>query len=1560
MASAKSAPSVPAAKVKAAVALCSVIGAAGVIEPSANSFQLEWALDSGAGENLSSIGAFENQGVPRSWLQEYTTVTSHPLTFETGGGAKAADTTIGFEGDKAGEGIVYMLKNCPYVRSLGKLVQKGFSFFWGPDYEPTIVPPHVPFQVSCDVSQCHVADRVDHCVPIFRETVTFCHGMPASASMDVEPSVPAYDADAVVMAHEAEEVIPDAVEAFLRDDGMLVHSLEGPKGDVPSGSKDPKPKGFDDSVPLDSPKGESSHSKVPIDHLLTHLPAHHGCDVCREAKLRAKAHRRYANQSSAVRDARIIEAPTKFMQRICIDHLESTEPGTRGEMYALACVDQFSGVLFAYPCKSKNQQTVEWSLRHFMGNRGTPVVISDRYPSILAAIKAVGLASDPTPPNSTVKNPLAESTIHILRQGTRSLLLQAGLDAEHWPRAMQCFAFQYNVNTPPSNHDGSLRFDVHRHDHALPAGVEGPEVPVPDVDSKLHLALGYQPEPRLLPYGCFVWYLGKIKDPTAPKSFSPNGKAAMYLGPEVVPGMGCKDVHILLDLTLLTSRGEIREILTRDFIPPTGSWLFPLTRVFMLKSPHALLDTPDPPDDDPDANADDGDVPRNRAITKRRVHQYGPTDLCDGCLNGTYQHTSACRQRFNRLLDAAEPLPRGDEALETSSNAVHEDQVDDIFRLFDTVIPSDVDVEPVDPLDLDLIPECPPKTPSQHEEDTPVSPSHSESSAESWFDESVIGEVVRAPGGVARRKGKGLLIEFCCQENSALSKVAEALDVSYLGITKESFNVEDDQNFHQLICWVQDEIQQGNGPIHLWGSLPCTVWSPWQRMAIHKFGKEYEEKLLQRRLKSLNMVEKFHELAEVVQLSKGGSSSFEWSKDAEGWQEPVVQSCMNSLGMKSVQFDGCAFDLELDGKRPKRQWIVQTTNERLVKELETKKCSHEKGFHDLLEGSLTKKSGFYNMSMAICLISTLFPGVILDQVPACPVMPFRLDPHRTRLQDFHTPEICVLATIHKLLSRDEMRNDPMAIEAIKEEGRGVRAKDVWLDSTVMEKSERLAKAKREGKVIHIAEVMPIASIKHWESPDRRRYKGRLVFRGDVVKDTWGAAAQFGALYSAPTNTQAINLAVFYGLLKGHKLTAADCTRAFLQAMLLMDEETYVVLPQELWLESWHGKYRQPTVRLQKALYGHPLASACWEMHLRQVLVGDLGLKPVDGHPSVFRCDKTGLLVVVYVDDVLLSGPEQFHDRFWSSLRKYIELDDPEPLNQFIGRNHVIEGPKCIFNMTDYCQQVIDLYVEVVEGKVNFRNVSTPYVNENMLTQQDFEVQGQVSQKASSVLMKLLWVCRLARPDLAYAINSLSTQVTRWSRNSDKQLYRLVSYLYTTKDLCLVSQVYDEPENCTIDLFCDADLGGCPFTARSTSGLYLVIRGDKGTFCPITWKSRRQTHVARSTADAELNSLAEGLHEELLPIYQLLVHLLGKRTPKPVAREDNSAVVQSIRKGYSVKLRHLARTPKLSLASLNEACSSWCKLVQTPTAEQLGDYFTKALAPGKFDVSVLGLEYQAKL
>lgn len=97
--------------------------------------------------------------------------------------------------------------------------------------------------------------------------------------------------------------------------------------------------------------------------------------------------------------------------------------------------------------------------------------------------------------------------------------------------------------------------------------------------------------------------------------------------------------------------------------------------------------------------------------------------------------------------------------------------------------------------------------------------------------------------------------------------------------------------------------------------------------------------------------------------------------DLKGGRSPVVHM-IESLGMMSVDVDGCAFDLVSDGKRPLRPWTIKTTSERLLKNLLPKRCSHPKGFvHDHAVGSLTVKTGVYNIKMAACILSSLFPSV---------------------------------------------------------------------------------------------------------------------------------------------------------------------------------------------------------------------------------------------------------------------------------------------------------------------------------------------------------------------------------------------------------------------------------------------------------------------------------------------------------------------------------------------------------------------------------------------------------
>ena len=47
------------------------------------------------------------------------------------------------------------------------------------------------------------------------------------------------------------------------------------------------------------------------------------------------------------------------------------------------------------------------------------------------------------------------------------------------------------------------------------------------------------------------------------------------------------------------------------------------------------------------------------------------------------------------------------------------------------------------------------------------------------------------------------------------------------------------------------------------------------------------------------------------------------------------------------------------------------------------------------------------------------------------------------------------------------------------------------------------------------------------------------------------------------------------------------------------------------------------------------------------------------------------MLTIYVDDLMVSGPEDAHDKFWEELSKDVHIEPPEPLDRFLGRHHVI-------------------------------------------------------------------------------------------------------------------------------------------------------------------------------------------------------------------------------------------------------------------------------------------------
>ena len=66
-------------------------------------------------------------------------------------------------------------------------------------------------------------------------------------------------------------------------------------------------------------------------------------------------------------------------------------------------------------------------------------------------------------------------------------------------------------------------------------------------------------------------------------------------------------------------------------------------------------------------------------------------------------------------------------------------------------------------------------------------------------------------------------------------------------------------------------------------------------------------------------------------------------------------------------------------------------------------------------------------------------------------------------------------------------------------------------------------------------------------------------------------------------------------------------------------------------------FTHPTFLVVRVLYSNPESRAHWEKHFTEV-VRKIGGIPVPDHPSLFSSPSTGIVLAVYVDDLLLAGP----------------------------------------------------------------------------------------------------------------------------------------------------------------------------------------------------------------------------------------------------------------------------------------------------------------------------------
>ena len=193
----------------------------------------------------------------------------------------------------------------------------------------------------------------------------------------------------------------------------------------------------------------------------------------------------------------------------------------------------------------------------------------------------------------------------------------------------------------------------------------------------------------------------------------------------------------------------------------------------------------------------------------------------------------------------------------------------------------------------------------------------------------------------------------------------------------------------------------------------------------------------------------------------------------------------------------------------------------------------------------------------------------------------------------------------------------------------------------------IEEARTSGAKGHYSSLVDICHLKNAELEAKdQKYKGRVVLRGDIVKDDTGSYAVFteqGSSSSQMTAAKVMDIISRLPVCAGQAVDAVSaCTRSqrkmlkiFFQNFKIGMSRPWIRLPRHKRPKSW-SSMEDPVVPLERNLYGHPLAGLLWERQFEKVLLKH-GWEKIPNWECLFVHREKGLFLSVYVDDMKLAG-----------------------------------------------------------------------------------------------------------------------------------------------------------------------------------------------------------------------------------------------------------------------------------------------------------------------------------
>jgi len=399
-----------------------------------------------------------------------------------------------------------------------------------------------------------------------------------------------------------------------------------------------------------------------------------------------------------------------------------------------------------------------------------------------------------------------------------------------------------------------------------------------------------------------------------------------------------------------------------------------------------------------------------------------------------------------------------------------------------------------------------------------------------------------------------------------------------------------------------------------------------------------------------------------------------------------------------------------------------------------------------------------------------------------------------------------------------------------------------------------------------------------------KYKARLVIKGFRQRK----GLDYFDTYSPVTRITSIRLVLAIAAIRNLEVHQMDVKTAFLNGDL--DEEIYMEQPEGFVAPGQEKK----VCKLVKSLYGLKQAPKQWHKKFDDVMI-DSGFKINECDKCVYMKDTPNgyVILCLYVDDMLIAGSNEKMIRSTKDMLKArFDMKDMGLADVILGVQITRTQNGLVLSQTHYVDKILEKF------NANDSNIAkTPIDTSQHLAKNRGEAVAQLEY--SRIIGSLMYLMSCTRPDLAYAVSRLSRYTSNPSSSHWKSMTRLLRYLRYTREYGLHYNRFPG----VIEGHCDANWISDIKDSRATSGYVFTLGG-----AAISWKSSKQTVIARSTMESEFIALDKA-GEEAEWLRQFIEDI--PRWPKPVSAicihcDNQSAIGRAHNTMYNGKNRHIRR------------------------------------------------------